>query len=157
MKSIFVLTLGLMVGGSLATAQESIKQAKIERILALTNADAVMDQMFSQIKAMTASMTPPGATPQQQAKAQEIQNKVMDLIKARMGWDKLRVLYAKVYDATFSEDEIDGMLTFYQSAVGQAMLKKMPQLISQTMSIVQTQMADIMPDIQRIAKEAAQK
>jgi uncharacterized protein len=157
MKSIVLLTLGLLAGGTLATAQDSTKQAKIERILALTNADAVMDQMFAQIKTMSASMTPPGATPQQQARSQEIQDKIMDLVKARMGWDKLRPQYAKVYDSTFSADEIDGILAFYQSPAGQGMLRKMPQLLSQTMAVVQTQMADIMPDIQRIAKEAAQK
>ena len=50
MKSIFALALALIASGSLATAQDATKQVKIERILALTNADAVMDQMFAQIK-----------------------------------------------------------------------------------------------------------
>jgi uncharacterized protein len=157
MKSIFALALALMAGGSLATAQDATKQTKIEQILALTNADAVMDQIFAQIKTMTATMVPPGASSDQQIRAQEIQGKLLDLIKARMSWDKLRVQYVKIYDATFSDEEIDGMLAFYQSPAGRGMLKKMPQLLSQAMAIVQTQMGDIMPEIQRIVQEATKK
>ncbi len=157
MKSLVILTLwltlGVLAGGSLASAQEPTKQAKIERILALTNAQATIDQMFDQVKAMTASQIPPGATPEQQAKAKEMTGKIMDLVKARMSWDKLRPQYAKAYDETFSTEEIDGMLSFYQSPAGRAMLEKMPQLISKTMTIAQSQMADILPEIQRISKE----
>ncbi len=157
MKAISILALSLFAGGSLASAQEPTKEAKIESILALTNAQAMMDQVFAQIKAMTASQVPPGATAEQRAKSQEVTSKIMDLVKVRMSWDKLRPQYAKVYDETFSAEEIDGMLAFYQSPAGRAMLDKMPKLISKTMALAQGQMADIMPEIQRISKEAAQK
>ncbi len=149
--------LSVLAGGSLATAQEPTKQAKIERILTLTNAQATIDQIFDQVKAMTASQLPPGATPEQQAKAKEMTGKIMDLVKARMSWDKMRPQYAKAYDETFSAGEIDGILSFYESPAGRAILQKMPQLLSKTMTIAQSQMAEIMPEIQRIAKEAAQK
>jgi hypothetical protein len=157
MKSIAVLTLGLTVAGLLASAQELTKQAKIERILVLTKADAMMDQMFGQIKAMTESQLPSGATAEQRAKAQEIQGKIMDLVKARMSWDKMRPQYVKIYDEIYSEEEIDGILVFYQSSVGRAMLEKMPLVISKTMTLAQSQMGGMMPEIQRIVKEAEQR
>ncbi len=158
MRSIALITFALVASGLPVHAQESsAKTAKIERLLALTNAQSVMDQMFAQIRSMTASMVPPGASATDQAKAQEVQDKVMDLVRARMSWDRLRPQYAKIYDDTFSEEEIDGMLAFYQSRAGRAMLEKTPVLISKTMGVVQGLMGDIMPDIQRIAKEAAQK
>src|SRR5271166_1574964 len=109
MKPIRVLIATLVVCGFLGSAQELTKEAKIERILALTNAQAVMDQMFTQIKTMTASMMPPGSTPERSAKAQEVQEKLLDFVKDRMSWDKVRPKYVKIYDETFSDEEITGI------------------------------------------------
>jgi len=147
MKPIRVLIGTLVVCGSFASAQELTKEAKIERILALTNAQAVMDQMFAQIKTSTASMMPAGSTPEQSAKVQEIQEKLLDFVKDRMSWDKVRPKYVKIYDETFSDEEITGILAFYQSPAGRAMLEKLPTLISKSMSVAQSQMTDIMPEI----------
>jgi len=155
-QSIAVFAFVLTLAGSFASAQELTKQAKIERILALTNADASMDQILNQVKAMTASMAPPGTTPEQRAQEQEVQNKVLDLVKALMSWDKMRPQYVKIYDDTFSDEEINGIFAFYQSPAGRAMLDKMPLLLSKTLAVVQAQMADLMPEIQRITKEAGQ-
>ena len=161
MKSIPILRFGLMVfvlaSGFQASAQELTKEAKIERILALTKADTMIDQMFNQVKAMTASQVIPGATSEQRATAQEIQDKIMGLMKARMGWDKMRPQYVKLYSDTFSDEEIDGLLVFHQSPAGRAMIEKMPLLMSKIMAMTQAQMGDIMPEIQRITKEALQK
>ena len=150
---ITVLTFSLTVAGFLASAQETTKQAKIERLLVLTNVDRTLDQVFEQMKSMAASQVAPGATPEQSAKAHELQGKIMDLMKARMSWDQLRPQYVKVYDETYSDEEIDGILAFYQSPAGRAMLEKMPVLMSKLMAIAQSQMRDIMPEIERLSKE----
>jgi uncharacterized protein len=157
MKPIPVLTLTIIMTGLLVSAQEPTKEAKIDRILALMKADALADQVFEQMKAMTASMVPPDATEKQRAHAQELDAKVMDLVKARMSWDKMRPEYVRLYSETFADGEIDGMLAFYQSTAGRAVLEKMPLLVSKTMALAQSRMADIMPEIQRLVKEAMQK
>jgi hypothetical protein len=156
MKLPGILSIGLLCG-ILASAQELTKEAKIERILDLTNANAIIDQVFNQIKTMTASMLPKDATPEQSAKAQEMQNQILDLVKARMSWDKIRPEYVKIYSETFTEDEVSGILAFYESPAGRAMLSKIPALLSKSTSIVQTQMGDLMPEIRRLAKENLQK
>jgi uncharacterized protein len=116
----------------------------------------MMDQVFNQMKAMTASQVPKGTTPEQQAREEETRSKIMDLIKSRMQWDKMRPQYVKLYSETFSDEEISGMLAFYESQAGRAMLAKMPVLMGKTMSLVQAQMTDLMPEIQRITREAQQ-
>ena len=152
-----VPTLALLVCGVLASAQELTKEKKIERILDLTNANAIIDQLFNQMKTMTASMLPKDATPEQSAKAQEMQAKILDLVKARISWDKLRPAYVQVYSETFSDDEITGILAFYETPTGRAMLAKTPTLISKSMRVVQAQMGDLTPEIERITKESLQK
>jgi uncharacterized protein len=157
MKLIAVLALALLVTGPFAPAQELSKEAKIEQLLTVMNADAMIDQMFEQIKAMTASQAPPGTSPEQAAKAREIQSKILDLVKARISWEKMRPQYVKLYSETFSDEEISGMLGFYQSPAGRAMLAKMPTLTTKVMQVAQAQLADLLPEIQRITREAAAK
>ncbi|MDQ6707848.1 MAG: DUF2059 domain-containing protein [Acidobacteriota bacterium] len=136
-----------------ATAPESAKEVKIGRLLALTNAEAMVNRVFDQIKTMTSQM-PPGATPEQRATTEILQAGIIDLVKARMSWDKMRPRYVQVYGETFSDEEIDGMLAFYQSSAGRAVLEKMPMLMPKMMALAQAQMGDILPDIQRLTKEA---
>jgi uncharacterized protein len=157
MKQILRLTLAILVTGLLLNAQEPTKEAKIDRILALTKAESLTDQVFAQMKTLMASMMPPDATEKQRARAQELDAKLLDLVKSRMGWDKMRPEYVRMYSETFSDGEIDGMLTFYQSPAGRAMLEKMPLLISKSMALAQSRMAGITQEIQRLVEEAAKK
>ena len=157
MKTTTVLAFALLVTGPFAGAQELSKEAKIERLLTSMNADAMIDQMFDQIKAMTASQIPPGTTPEQAAKGREIQSKILDLVKARISWEKMRPQYVKLYSETFSDEEISGMLGFYQSPAGRAMLAKMPTLTTKIMQVAQAQLTDLLPEIQRITREALPK
>jgi hypothetical protein len=157
-KRIAVLTSGLILAAaSLASAQDLSKVEKIERLVALTHAEATMNQVFDQMKTSMASQMPPGATPEQRAKVLELQSKILDLVKARMNWEKIRPAYVKVYSETFSDEEIDGMLAFYQSPAGRAVIEKMPLLLPKVMAMAQAQMGDLMPDIQRITRETLQK
>src|ERR1700690_1287576 len=112
MKTTLVLALGVMAVGFVANAEELTKQGKIERILALTNSDATVNQMFSQMKAMVASQMPSGATPEQIARVHEVQDKLLEAVKTRMSWDKIRPQYVRIYDETFSAEEIDGIFAF---------------------------------------------
>jgi hypothetical protein len=157
MKPFPVLTLTFILTGLVASAQETTKEAKIVRVLALMKAEALTDQVFERLKAETATMSAPNATEKERAHAQEVQAKILDLVNDRMSWEKMRPVYVKMYSETFTDEEIDGMLAFYQSPAGRAMLEKMPQLVSKIMALAQSQMAGLMPEIERLIKEPAKK
>lgn len=152
-----VLLFGLL-SAFLASAQPPLsKEAKIDRILTLTNASSMIDQMFTQIRKMTEGITAPGSSPEQAAEAKQVQQKVQDVVHARLSWDKMRPQYIKIYSETFTDEELDGLLGFYDSPAGRAMIKKTPELIAKSMAIAQAQMVDILPEIQRIVAEGAKK
>lgn len=54
----------------------------------------------------------------------DFQTKVEAVINNAMGWDKLRPLYIKLYMDAYTEEELDGIVTFYKSPAGQAMVSK---------------------------------
>ena len=154
MKHVALFTAGILLATSLASAQELSKEAKIERLLELTNGQATMNQVFEQMKAAMAPAIPASATPEQRAKAQELQSKILDLMKSRMSWENVRPVYVKAYSETFSEEEINGILAFYESPAGRAMQAKMPMFTSKVMALAQTQAKELMPEIQRITRES---
>jgi uncharacterized protein len=143
-----------MLAASLESAQELSKEAKIRRIVNLTGSDATMKQMFDQIKT---SLRPPGVAPEQQAKFQETQSRIFDLMRTRLSWEKMRQQYVKIYSETFTDKEIDGILALYESPAGRAFTEKMPTMVPKMLSFVQAQMSDLMPEIQRISREGLQK
>ena len=149
MRSFLLL---LILAAPFAHAQQLSKDAKIERLLVITNAAANVDRVFDQMKAMAASQIPPGTTPEQQAQARQARAALMDAIKARMSWERLRPQYVKLYAETFTDQEIDGMLAFYESPVGHSVLQKMPLLMQKSMSLGMAQLADVVPELQRLNK-----
>jgi uncharacterized protein len=108
------------------------------------------------MKRATTPALPASATPEQRAKAQEFRNKMLDLLKTRISWEKMRPGYVKAYSETFSE-EIDGILAFYESPAGRAMQAKTPILMPKIMALAQAQASELMPEIQRITRETQDK
>jgi hypothetical protein len=94
-------------------------------------------------------------SPEAKAAAVQTVDKIMAQLQERMSWARMEPEYARLYDEVYSGEEISGILAFYKSAAGQAFVKKMPLLMSKSIEMAQRQMADLMPEIQRIAEEAA--
>ena len=159
MKRTFVLLgISLALGPAIAPAraQENTKTAQIHELLKLTNAEAVPQQIYSQIHAMTTKQLEAISGPSE-AKAAAVQavDKVMAQLQERMSWARMEPEYARLYGEVYNDEEIAGILAFYKSAAGQAFVKKMPLLMSKSIEMAQRQMADLIPEIQRIADEAA--
>jgi hypothetical protein len=57
--------------------------------------------------------------------------------------DDLVNLVIPVYDRNFTAEEIDGMVAFYSSPVGQKVLAKMPAVMQQSMQVGQTWGAEL--------------
>ena len=113
-------------------------------------------QMIDQVKTILASQLASMPAEARQA-ADEMQQKMVNLLADRLNWDKTKPAYIKVYSETFTESEIDGIVGFYKSPPGQAMLVKMPVLLQKSMAIGQQLMGDVMPEIQRMDEELKQK
>jgi uncharacterized protein len=141
-----------------AHADESTKAAKIDELMRLTNVESMTGKMGGQIRAMMMNQLNAAGLPEESnAGAAEMMNKVVAQVEERMSWDKLKPEYMKVYADVFSEEEITGIVAFYKTPIGHAMLDKMPLLMSKSMEISQRRMAGLMPEIQRQMQEVMQK
>jgi hypothetical protein len=137
-----------------AGAQQRSKQQKIERILELTNSDAVVTELVSQVSGIMQQIQP-SPTPQQQARRQEALDKIAKLARERM--QKFRPQLVTAYVETFTEEELDGMLAFYETPAGRAAATKIPAINNRMSSLVQAEMNTLGPEVNKIAEDALKK
>src|SRR5579859_3808675 len=132
-----------------ALADPASKAAKIDQLFVAMNVEAqqkqVMAQMQQMVMAQVKAQIPSAGD---QAKAEELQKKMFALIADETSWQKIKPVMAKAYSDTYTEPEIDGILAFYKSPAGKAMVDKQPALMGKVMTGMQAQMSTIMTDIQ---------
>ncbi len=123
------------------------KLALLKRLDKAMDFDALMKNMYaSMTPAMMQSMRQanPKITEQQAQDLTEVMTSVTLKYTPRMK-DEMFKAYAEV----FTEDELKSMVVFYESPNGQAILKKMPQVMQTFMPAVSKIMPDMMKDIQK--------
>ncbi|MGD0577866.1 MAG: DUF2059 domain-containing protein [Bryobacteraceae bacterium] len=161
MKSLVsALVLGTLLLCSAAPilADEASKKAKIDEMLQLMHYDQTMKQMLEQMQSMQIEQLKKMDGPAEaRALAEEIMQKVMALIADHWSYEKVKPICVQLYAEVFSEEEIDGIVSFYRSPAGKAMLEKMPQMMQRMMTMMQKLTGDLQPEIQKIAEEAKRK
>ena len=79
-----------------------------------------------------------------------MQDKVASMVSDAVAWDKLKPAYLKLYLDAYSEEELDGIIAFYKSPAGQAMVTKSPSLMAQASDIVRERITDVQPELTRL-------
>jgi hypothetical protein len=145
-----------------AFADTPPSEASIRELMALTDARKLLDAAYAQMEgAMGQAMKPAlgdaAANAQQKALIEEFQHKAVELMQKEMGWDKLEPAYLQLYSKTFSQSEIDGMLVFYKSEPGRAVLAKMPLLMTNMTEMMMGMMQQVTPGLQKLVGEYVRK
>ena len=97
------------------------------------------------------------AAPRQQQAIDSMKKKMADLFTTELSYDKMMSMWLPVYRETFSDEEVAGMIAFYKTPAGQAVIHKMPTLMKNVMQTQQQLMSQLMPKFQEIAKDFAQE
>jgi uncharacterized protein len=134
-----------------AFADQASKDAKIEQLLAAMNIEQQQKQMLDQVQQFVIGLAKSQMPSQDDAaKMEDLQKKMFALIGEQTSSQKLKPVMVKAYSDTYTEQEIEGILAFYRSPAGKAMVAKQPALTSKMMTGMQAQMGDIMTKIQKL-------
>lgn len=162
-RSSWLLALALLFCAPTVGAQEAApNETSLRELLEVTRARDMTDTMLTQMDAAMKSSMQHAAEGES---LNEAQRKVIDemsaefvaLFKDEMSWEKLEPETLQVYRESFTQAEVDGMLEFYRSDVGQAVVAKMPSVLESSMSITQARMGTLLPRIRALQKEYAAK
>jgi uncharacterized protein len=140
-------------------AEVPASEASIKEMLQVTEARKMVDGMFPQIEALMKSAMQQAAkgrtlSPSEQKAADHMLSEIMTEMKAELNWDDLEPLYVSVYQKSFTQSEMDGMLAFYKSPAGAAVIRKLPVVVQQTMIAMQQRMGPMMQRMQKAIQDS---
>lgn len=143
-------------------ADAPASDASIKRLIEITNSKKMLDGVMSQMDAMMKpsmqqALAGQKMTAEQETVLLEMQKELTTLLKNEMTWETLEPMFLEIYKKSFTQKEIDGMLSFYQSPAGQAVIKKMPLVMQMTMQMMENRMAVLIPKLEKISAESVEK
>jgi hypothetical protein len=157
-RKLAVLVLMVMATAPMARADEASKRAKVQELIAEMHMDQLLVQMTEAMKTQTDQMLKqaPGMealTPEKKKLMEEYEQESTKIIMDNMSWHSMEPEFIAIYMKTFTEDEIEGMVAFYKSPAGQAVLTKMPELMTASMQIAQRHVAEVQPKLQELQEK----
>lgn len=155
---VWMLTCGAVVAANNAPASD----ASIRELLELTNAQQMVEGMKGQVTAMMSSAMQnvtkdQTVTPARQEILDRMRAKMSAVVTDMMNWNDLLPMYLRTFRASFSQDEIDGVIKFYRSPAGRAYVKKLPLAMQNIMREMPEFMKPLQEKMAAIQRETVQE
>ena len=143
---------------STAAAAAPASDATIRELMAVTQQRKILEGMRSQFDAMmngAIQQALKGKAPnaKQQKAIDRMRDRMLAVLKDTTSWEKAEPIYLRLYRESFTEEEIAGMLSFYQTPAGQAVINKMPILVQKSVGEIQKLLAAVSPQMQKIDQD----
>jgi len=143
-----------------ASAAPTPTEASVKQLLELAQARKLVDSVMKQMDILLLQAIA------QATKGQPVSEKVQNdidqhrremtsLMTELLDWKKLEPIYVRIYQRSFTQAEVDGMIAFYKTPAGHAMIGKMPAVMQNSIDEMQQLMGPVMEKIQRTQQDVA--
>jgi uncharacterized protein len=78
-------------------------------------------------------------------------------LEERLGFERMKAEYIRFYRDTFTQEEVDQLIQFYQTPLGKMLATKMPLVNQHAMRLIQQNMAPSLRRLQQAANEMKQQ
>lgn len=145
-----------------APADAPASDATIRELIEVTNARDLLNGSMNQVdalmeKAMKDALEGKKVNAEQDRIIAEFRGKVVELLRTELSWEKMEATYYRMYRETFTQSELDGMLAFYKTDAGKALIAKMPRMMQSLMQEMMSLMQGLMPKVRGITEEYVEK
>ena len=151
----------MLLIGWVGVAQAAKPDPKIKLALELmdvTHMDAMMKNMQEQMRGMFQNQFASSASCEAAKPiVEEFSSKLSDKVFSSLGSDDFKVDVAAVYVDVFTAPELQEMIDFYHTPLGQKMLARMPELMQKSMLISQTRIKTLQPELEALSSEYGQR
>ena len=146
-------TLGAVVvlasASSFALADAKSHAADAERFLKLANADKLTTPVYAQVQQLCEQ----AKAPAKKAVLESYTARANQALDSTIGWEKIKPEMVKLYTDNFTEDELEGLIKFYQSDLGKKMIATLPRLSAQSAQLTQAKLEQAVPKVNGILAE----
>lgn len=154
-----IILLACLAAAPAIAADAPASEASIRELLTVTQSEKLVDSTMGQIdsmmqNSMKQALAGQTLTADQQKIIDDMRAKMIALFKEDMKWETLEPMFVDIYKRSFTQKEIDGMLDFYRSEPGQAVIAKMPLVMRNSMQAMQGRMVAMLPKLQQLQRDA---
>jgi hypothetical protein len=137
-------------------------EASIRRLMAATDSKKTLDSALTTIDAsmnngLKAALANEPMSEQGQQIIDDMRQQLTAVVKEALTWNDLEPLFIEVYKRSLTQSEVDGMIRFYESEAGKAVVRKMPLIVQNTTQLMQERMKAILPKMMQIERDAIAK
>lgn len=157
MKKLIVCLLVLALPAISFSADDG-KRESVETLLGLINAESMIDNIYSQMELMMKGIGQQfGIQPSEQEMFDQFMIRTVKMMKAEMNWAKMKSPMIEIYMKHYTEKELKDMVEFYSTDTGQSVIRKMPEVMKDSMLLSQQMARDFIPKLQAMTKEFEQE
>jgi uncharacterized protein len=158
----FPLALSLWASGAAFANDAPPSDESLRELFTVTHTEETMNAMKPQLDAMIAAPMKEVSqgkeiTPERQAVMDRMREKLVAAYNESFSFEPLHLLLMRVYQATYTQDEVDGLIAFYKTPAGQALVNKGPLMAQNLMSEMQAAMKPLVQRMGQIKRQADQE
>ncbi|QHH96255.1 DUF2059 domain-containing protein [Acinetobacter dispersus] len=155
-----IIAIFIMMAISIPAFAQPASKESVKELLKITKSEQFLGQMSQQINTMMHSSIEKitqgrKLTTKQELAVVNYTQELGKIMQEELTWAKLEPEMIKIYAEEFSQEEIDGMIKFYKTPVGQSTIDKMPIVMQKSMQVGYKQMDAITPKIMQAADKLA--
>ncbi len=129
--------------------------ALAEELMTLFQIDKSMEAALQQVTQMQAKMLDSqNLSAEAKARQQQVMKVVLEETQASFAWEKIKPTFIGIYAETFTPEELQGMIAFFKTPIGQKWIEKQPQLQAATMQKMQSLIMSMQPKMQEAIKRS---
>ena len=145
---VLVLTFPLV-----AHADEASQRAKAQKIVLMLHTDQQVQQIsatfMKQLSDAADKVTGPNPLPPVKAKLDELKKNAADTLESKLSWKIIEPKFVDIYAKTFTEPELDGIIAFYETAPGKALIEKTPAINQQSTALMNGEISIVQGDLRK--------
>lgn len=158
MKSKQILVMALIMVFSFtvtAYADEASKLKLVDEMFAILKLDSQLNIMFTQMKEMQKRrlLEKFKGNKEFQFETDKMMTEMLDLLEKELAQGPFLNNCKKLYAEVFTEKELEGIIQFYKSEAGQAVINKMPEMLQKVLGMAEQVAKDLQPKIEKIIQE----
>ena len=139
----------VLVATAMVCSAEPPSAQSINELLDVSGSQKAVTAMLQQMDAgmklgMQQALQGKTLTTEQQAAADKLLAQMTETMKGELSLDKLRPVYVQAYREIFTQEEVDGLVSFYKSASGKALIEKVPQVMQRAGALTQERIEPVL-------------
>jgi hypothetical protein len=160
MKTLLLISVLLLAAPVHAQTQPP-SDASIRELLALSKSERLLDGMWQQMdevmKSSVTAATSQGLNDAQRKVMDDMSTQMVQIFRDVMSWKDLEPTFIGLYKETLTQSDVDGMVTFYKSDAGQALIEKMPLIMQRSMTLMTDKVQILSPRLKALQQETSRK